>query len=115
MNHQVLQDSIGLQREVKSLMGEIHKGKGSVPMMKLRPSNLLRNGAGMNTQSKLSRERRGNQQNVENAEDITYTGTSQRGNIKRAVATKFLDFGISQELRTSKRSTCKPRGLVLAI
>ena len=32
MNHQILQDSIGLQREVKSLMGAIGKGKegGSV-------------------------------------------------------------------------------------
>ena len=27
MNHQILQDSIGLQREVKSLLGEIGKGK----------------------------------------------------------------------------------------
>ena len=27
MNHQILQDSIGLQREVKSLMGAINKGK----------------------------------------------------------------------------------------
>ena len=32
MNHQILQDSIGLQREVKSLLGEINKGNegGSV-------------------------------------------------------------------------------------
>ena len=32
MNHQILQDSIGLQREVKSLLGGISKGKegGSV-------------------------------------------------------------------------------------
>ena len=32
MNHQILQDSIGLQREVKILLGEIGKGKegGSV-------------------------------------------------------------------------------------
>ena len=32
MNHQILQDSIGLQREVKILLGEISKGKegGSV-------------------------------------------------------------------------------------
>ena len=27
MNHQILQDSIGLQREVKSLLGEIDKRK----------------------------------------------------------------------------------------
>ena len=27
MNHQILQDSIGLQREVKSLLGEISKGE----------------------------------------------------------------------------------------
>ena len=27
MNHQILQDSIGLQREVKSLLGAIDKGK----------------------------------------------------------------------------------------
>ena len=27
MNHQILQDSIGLQREVKSLLGAIGKGK----------------------------------------------------------------------------------------
>ena len=27
MNHQILQDSIGLQREVKSLLGAINKGK----------------------------------------------------------------------------------------
>ena len=27
MNHHILQDSIGLQREVKSLLGEIGKGK----------------------------------------------------------------------------------------
>ena len=27
MNHQILQDSIGLQREVKILLGEIDKGK----------------------------------------------------------------------------------------
>ena len=27
MNHQILQDSICLQREVKSLLGGIHKGK----------------------------------------------------------------------------------------
>ena len=28
MNHHILQDSIGLQREVKSLLGAIGKGKG---------------------------------------------------------------------------------------
>ena len=33
MNHQILQDSIGLQKEVKSLLGAIRKGKGSGPMM----------------------------------------------------------------------------------
>ena len=27
INHQILQDSIGLQREVKSLLGAINKGK----------------------------------------------------------------------------------------
>ena len=32
MNHQILQDSIGLQKEVKSLLGEIRKGKESGPM-----------------------------------------------------------------------------------
>ena len=29
MNHQILQDSICLQKEVKILLGEIHKGKES--------------------------------------------------------------------------------------
>ena len=33
MNHQILQDSIGLQKEVKSLLGSIHKGKESGSMM----------------------------------------------------------------------------------
>ena len=33
MNHHILQDSIGLQKEVKSLLGEIRKGKGSGSMM----------------------------------------------------------------------------------
>ena len=33
MNHQILQDSIGLQKEVKSLLGEICKGKESGSMM----------------------------------------------------------------------------------
>ena len=33
MNHQILQDSIGLQKEVKSLLGAIHKGKESGSMM----------------------------------------------------------------------------------
>ena len=33
MNHKVLQDSICLQREVKSIMGEIRKGKESGSMM----------------------------------------------------------------------------------
>ena len=33
MNHQILQDSIGLQKEVKILLGAIRKGKGSGPMM----------------------------------------------------------------------------------
>ena len=33
MNHQILQDSIGLQREVKSLLGEIGKGKEGGSMM----------------------------------------------------------------------------------
>ena len=33
MNHQILQDSIGLQKEVKSLPGEIRKGKESGSMM----------------------------------------------------------------------------------
>ena len=32
MNHQILQDSIGLQNEVKILLGAIRKGKGSGPM-----------------------------------------------------------------------------------
>ena len=34
MNHQILQDSIGLQKEVKSLLGEIRKGKESGSMMR---------------------------------------------------------------------------------
>ena len=33
MNHQILQDSIGLQKEVKILLGEIHKGKESGSIM----------------------------------------------------------------------------------
>ena len=33
MNHQILQDSIGLQKEVKSLLGAIRKGKESGSMM----------------------------------------------------------------------------------
>ena len=33
MNHQILQESIGLQKEVKSLLGAIHKGKESGSMM----------------------------------------------------------------------------------
>ena len=33
MNHQILQDSIGLQKEVKILLGEIRKGKESGSMM----------------------------------------------------------------------------------
>ena len=33
MNHQILQDYIGLQREVKSLLGEISKGKEGGSMM----------------------------------------------------------------------------------
>ena len=33
MNHQILQDSIGLQNEVESLLGEIRKGKESGSMM----------------------------------------------------------------------------------
>ena len=33
MNHQILQDSIGLQREVKSLLGAIDKGKEGGSMM----------------------------------------------------------------------------------
>ena len=33
MNHHILQDSIGLQREVKSLLGEIEKGKKGGSMM----------------------------------------------------------------------------------
>ena len=33
MNHRILQDSIGLQKEVKSLLGEIRKGKESGSMM----------------------------------------------------------------------------------
>ena len=33
MNHQILQDSIGFQKEVKSLLGAIRKGKESGSMM----------------------------------------------------------------------------------
>ena len=33
MNHQILQDSIGLQKEVKILLGAISKGKESGSMM----------------------------------------------------------------------------------
>ena len=33
MNHQILQDSIGLQKDVKILLGEIRKGKESGSMM----------------------------------------------------------------------------------
>ena len=33
MNHQILQDSIGLQREVKSLLGAISKGNEGGSMM----------------------------------------------------------------------------------
>ena len=33
MNHQILQDSIGLQKEVKSFLGAIRKGKESGSMM----------------------------------------------------------------------------------
>ena len=33
MNHHILQDSIGLQKEVKNLLGAIHKGKESGSMM----------------------------------------------------------------------------------
>ena len=33
INHQILQDSIGLQKEVKSLLGAIRKGKESGSMM----------------------------------------------------------------------------------
>ena len=55
MNHQVLQDSIGLKREVKILLGAIGKGKEGGFMMDIHPSDPLRNGPGMKTQKKLSK------------------------------------------------------------
>ena len=55
MNHQILQDSIGLQREVKILLREIGKGKEGGSAMGHRPSDPIRNGPGMKTQRKLSR------------------------------------------------------------
>ena len=81
----------------------------------IHPSDPLRNGPGMKTQRKLSRWRWSRQRNVGNAEDIIYAGTAQRGNIKRATATKFLDFRIRWKLRTSRRSSWKLRGLVLNV
>ena len=53
MNHQILQDSISLQREVKILLGEIRKGKEGGLVM--GHSSKLGNGPGMKTQKKLSR------------------------------------------------------------
>ena len=53
MNHQILQDSIGLQREVKILMGAIGKGKEGGSMMGHSSKNLLRNSLGMKTQRKV--------------------------------------------------------------
>ena len=57
MNHQILQDSIGLQREVKILLGAIGKRKEREvdQRWEIRPSDPLGNGPGMKTQRKLSR------------------------------------------------------------
>ena len=43
MNHKVLQDSICLQREVKSIMGEIRKGKESGSMMRHSSNRSIKN------------------------------------------------------------------------
>ena len=115
MNHHILQDFIGLQKEVKSLLEQSVKAREVDQWWNIRPNDPLRNGPGMKTQRKFIRERWVIQRNAGNVKDITYGGTAQWGNIKRVVATKFLDLGISQELRTNKRSTWKPRGLVLNV
>ena len=57
MNHQILQDSIGLQREVKSLLGAIGKGKEGGSAMGHSSKRPDRNGPGMKTQGELSRKR----------------------------------------------------------
>ena len=41
MNHQILQDSIGLQMEVKSLLGAIGKGKEGGSMMRHSPKRSI--------------------------------------------------------------------------
>ena len=43
MNHQILQDSIGLQKEVKSLLGAIRKGKESGSMMRHSSKRSVKN------------------------------------------------------------------------
>ena len=57
MNHQILQDSIGLQREMKSLLGAIGKGKEGGSAMGHSSKRPDRNGPGMKTQGELSRKR----------------------------------------------------------
>ena len=95
MNHQILQDSISSQREVKSLLGAIGKGKEGGSAMGHSSKRPIKKWSRHEDSKKLSRERWGNQRNVGNVEDITYVGIAQRGNIKRAATTKFLGFGIS--------------------
>ena len=55
MNHQILQDSIGLQREVKILLGAIGKGKEGGSVVGKFSKRSIRNGPRMKTERKLSR------------------------------------------------------------
>ena len=57
MNHQILQHSIGLQKEVKIPLGAICKGKGSGPMMEHSSKRSIKKWSRHEDSKELSRER----------------------------------------------------------
>ena len=95
MNHQILQDSIVLKKEVKILLGEISKGKEGGSAMGHSSKQPNRKRSRHEDSREIEQVKMKQPAKCWKCEDIIYNGTAQRGIIKRATTTKFLDLGMS--------------------
>ena len=115
MNHQILQDSIRLQKEVNILLGAIRKGKESGSMMG-HPSKQCINKSSRHEDSKeIEQVKMKQPAKCWDCGGHHYHQDCPIREHKEGSGHKVPRLGVSRKLRTSKISSWKPRGLVLKV
>ena len=115
MNHQILQNSIGLQKEVKILLGEIPKGKESGSMMGHLPKRSVKKRSRHEDSKEIEQVKMKQPAKCWKCGGHHYRRNFPTREHQEVSSHKVPRLGVSRKLTTSRRSSWKPRGLVLKV